>query len=270
MDTQIFENMLNKYYRGDANAEAMWDMRAKSFGKGHKIGGMNHAKEVTEVLLEKGLLKEQEILDVGGGTGRYAIPFAVYAKEVTMADISSQMLEAAKRNAQQAGRDNLSYVKLNWDHADLRELGWEKRFDLVFASMSEAYRSKEGLEKMCVASRGWCQINQMTEMKDSVSEKLFADLELARNSDVHNNREITQAIFNLLWLMGYDPEITYLKDSSQQTLSLDEAVSDYSFRFGKAAAEKGIQLRELLGKYSDGETISVENRTTLSMIRWKI
>jgi 16S rRNA G966 N2-methylase RsmD len=261
--------MLKKHQQSSENAEAAWDMRAKSFGKALKKGGMDNSKEIVQALLNKGLLKEQEVLDVGGGTGRYAIPFAAHAKEVIMVDISTQMLEIARRNAENEGHSNLKYIKLSWEDADLKELGWEKRFDLVFSSMSPAYRSKEGIEKMTLASKGWCQINQLIEMTDDITQKLSQDLMVEKRYDPHNDRDAVQGIYNLLWVHGFEPEITYLKEVSQQVLSIEDAVQQYSRRFGKMAELKGADLKRLLKDYAGGDTISIDSRTTLAKILWK-
>ena len=270
MDTQLFEEMLKKNQQSNQNAEAVWDMKAKSFGEAHKKGGMDNSKEVTQVLLDQGLIKEQEILDVGGGTGRYAIPFAAHAKEVTMVDISTKMLEIAKSNAESEGHDNLKYIKLSWDDADLKALGWEKRFDLVFSSMSPAYRSREGIEKMSLASRGWCQINQLIEMTDNITQRLAQDLAVEKRYDPHNDRDAVQGIYNLLWLQGFEPEVTYLREASQQVLSIEEAVQRYTPRFGKAAGEKGTDIKRLIKDYADSDTIVIDSHTTLAKILWNV
>jgi len=269
MDTQHYEAMLKKHPGGGKSAEASWDSRAKTFGMQQKLHGMDNSGEVTSFLLKKGLLEGADVLDVGGGTGRYAIPFAAHAREVTVTDISAQMLECTKENAEAAGRSNLRYEKLNWEEAELRALGWEKRFGLVFASMCPAVRSKAGIDKMSAASGGWCHINQLIEMTDNISRKLAQELEVEKQYDPHNDRDALQGTFNLLWLKGYEPEIAYLREAGQQLLTVDEALSRYSRRFGAAAELKGADLKRLLEGYSQGGRVAVDNGTTLAMLLWK-
>lgn len=270
MDTQIYENMLTRPHRGNHDVEASWDARAKGFYEAQKKSKTGSSGKVVQQLLGKGLLENKEILDIGGGTGRYAVPFAGRAKEVTMIDISAEMLAFAKNNAEAAGHSNLNYLKMSWEDADLVSLGWEKRFDLVFASMCAAVRSKEGIEKMSAASKGWCQINQFIEMADNVSKELMNELAINPSYDPHNDRDAVQGIFNLLWLQGFEPEISHLKDTEQRVLSVDEAAVQYSRRFGKAAVEKKVDLKQLLAKYAGDEGIEVERRTTLSLILWEV
>lgn len=269
MDTQFYEMLLNKHEIGKQDAEASWDARAKEFREKQKSIKIDQTEKVTELLLKKGLIKGLDVLDIGGGTGRYAIPFAAHANEVTISDISGKMLAYAKESAENAKQDNLQYIKLSWQDADLKLLNWEKRFDLVFASMCPAIKSKAGIDKMSAASRGWCQINQLIEMTDNIAKRLSHELEISDRYDPHNDRDAVQGFFNLLWMQGFEPELTYLKDTAQQVLGVDEALSIYSHRFGDAAAKKGVDLKKLLGNYASDDGITVNNITTLAMILWR-
>ena len=269
MDTYIFEELLKRFQKDNNNPEEFWDMRAESFENSHKSDKIENSEEITRRLFYRGLLKNKYVLDIGGGTGRYAIPFAEYAKKITVADVSLKMLEYARKNAESNGLNNLEYIQINWNDVDLLELGWKKKYDLVFSSMCEGTRSKEGLLKMSAASKGWCQVNQLIEMQDSLSQKLIKDLSMEIIHDVHNNREIPQALFNILWLEGYSPEIGYIKDFEQQYFTVDNAFKKYSPHFNKICQKKNIDLKNLLEQYADKNRIHVERHTTLSVILWK-
>lgn len=269
MDMTHYEQMLKNPSAEGRDAEAKWDARADEFYDSQREKESELTDRVTEFLLTKGLLGGLDVLDVGGGAGRYAVPFAAYAKKVVMTDISGRMLERAKENAERAGRSNLEYVKLDWAAADPAASGWGGRFDLVFASMCPAVGSREGIDKMSFVSGGRCVINRMIESKDTVAEILREELAIRPSYDPHNDRDSVQGIFNILWLQGYEPEIAYLKERVEARLSVEEAASRYARKFGEAAAEKGLSLRDLLSGCAEGGEIVVENRTTLAMIFWK-
>jgi SAM-dependent methyltransferase len=269
MNAQYYESLFKKHPHRH-NDEDMWNSRAERFYESQKKNGTKSSDKVIRKMLDKGLLENEEILDIGGGTGRYAVPFAGYAKEVTIIDISGKMLQFAKEYAKSDKRNNLKYIKMGWEEADLNLLGWEKRFDLVFASMCGAVKSIDGIRKMSNASRKWCQINQLIEMTDSVAERLMCDLEIEPSYDPHNDRDAVQGIFNLLWLEGYEPEVTYIKHSDKELLSIDQAMQKYNNRFGKAASDKNLNLEQIFREYAQGNSIETQNRTTLSMISWKV
>jgi SAM-dependent methyltransferase len=270
MSEQFYETMLRKHHTNMHNTEHLWDLKAKDFNKAQKKHGMAGALKVTQFLLSKGMLANSEVLDVGGGTGRHAIAFAEYAREVTVTDISAQMLELAQSNAKEMGRRNIQYIKTDWEKTDLKSFEWEKRFDFVFASMCPAVRSRDGIDKMTAASKGWCQINQLIEMTDNITQNLIEDLKVEMTYDPHNDRSAVRGIFNLLWLQGFEPEINYIREYKKQVLSVDEALMRYSQRFEKAAAEKHLDIKRLLLGYADDDQLIVESRATLAMILWKV
>jgi SAM-dependent methyltransferase len=53
------------------------------------------------------------ILDFGCGVGRLVLPFARIATEVVGVDIAPEMLSEAQRNAEEAGLDNTSFVRVD-------------------------------------------------------------------------------------------------------------------------------------------------------------
>ncbi len=268
MDEGFYESLLKKHDVGKLDPQARWDAHAAGFKERLKASPNDHAQKTTMRLLGKDVL-QGKVLDIGGGTGRYAIPFAAHVGSVTVADISPEMLKVTEENAETAGRANVKCVHLNWETANLQALDWEHRFDLTFASMCPAVMSKAGIDKMTAASRGWCQINQLIEMTDDLSQLLTKELAMEKTYDPHNDRDAVQGIFNFLWIQGYEPEITYLKDSRIRALPADETIASYTRRFGKAAADKNTDLLRLLANHIKGDKIIVTSKTTLALILWK-
>ncbi|MDO4793464.1 MAG: class I SAM-dependent methyltransferase, partial [Filifactor alocis] len=160
MEKIYYENLLRKNSRGSEESEKMWDQRAVRFYEAQKNDRSTFTQEVVNVLRKRGILEKAEILDIGGGSGRYALPLAKEGRHVVLTDISGNMLKLARENAEQNGVENISFEKLVWETASLSDLKWEKKFDLAFASMCPAIRTPEGLYKMAEASKGYCVINQ--------------------------------------------------------------------------------------------------------------
>lgn len=261
---------MNRDCENHVDAEARWDAKAEHYNASQNWQGIDDAKRVAEMLHEtKGLLAG-EILDVGGGTGLYAIPFAAYAKSVTVADLSAKMLAYAKENAENKGLYNLEYVKLDWDKADLKRLGWEHRFDLVFASMCPAVNSSEGLAKMTAASKKWCCVSRYIQMENSVSERLKKALNLPTHKDSHSNRHIVQNFFNDLWEKGFDPEIRYFEETTENVYSLDEAVQYYGERYYEAAKERNLNLRQILAEMAEDGRLQETRYKKLALILWQV
>lgn len=256
-----------------SEAERKWDEKADLFNEYQKNSDSPISKMIVDYLESMGLLKDTEILDIGGGSGRYALPFAKRAKRVTMTDISSKMLAHARNNAVEESLTNLSYEKLDWEQADLLSLGWERSFDLVFASMCPALRTEEGLEKMIAASKGHCFINQFIRDYDSVGAFFEKRLEIKREFDPHNDRENAARFFNFLWEKGFDPQIRYAVDEFEKQMSKEEVLAIVSRDYGERANEKGVRVETLLSEYQQGsssEVVTVTGKTVSMMILWQV
>lgn len=74
--------------------------------------GEHHVKHVIEICRSKldTQFSPHRIVDFGCGTGRLLIPFAKVGKEVVGIDISTSMLEEAKKNCQEQGLVNVSFL----------------------------------------------------------------------------------------------------------------------------------------------------------------
>lgn len=270
VDKAFYEQMLLENYRGASGAEESWDARAKHFNMSQRKDRSGLTEKVTEILQQRGILTGASVIDIGGGSGRYAIPFAALAGHVTVTDISANMLELAKGNAVSQGLDNLSYIKTEWESADISALGWSGKFDLAFASMCPAVRSPAGFRKMSEVSRGFCLMNQFISGTDTLADYFKQSLDVKPSYDAHNDRDTVQAVFNLLWLEGYEPEITYLRQEDETVYTVDEAFERYAGRYESMALSKGRDLKELIAAHATQGIIRVSSKTTLAMILWKV
>ena len=270
MDKTFYQNMLKREPVPPEVAEAHWDARAAHFSATQSLDRTGLTDLVVAFLNEKNLLKGAAVLDIGGGSGRYAIPFAKEATHVTMTDISENMLKHARENAEAKGLHNLDYVKLDWERQSLKALNWEEHYDLVFASMCPAVRSEAGLDNMIHASKGYCMINQFISDEDSVEGHLEQTFGLARRHNPHRDRRAVQAYFNLLWLEGYEPEIQYIHTQETYTLSIVEAVERYGGRYESIIKEKGVNFSEWMESYASNDVIEVVRKSTLAMILWRV
>lgn len=90
-----------------------------------------------------------------------------------------------------------------------------------------------------------------------------------QSADSHNGGDIAWAVFNRQWLNGFLPRMTFLERNEDRTLSLDEACNRYRMGLGKAASERGADLRSLLRTQERDDCIHVSGRTILALVSWK-
>ena len=269
MERQDYEAQLARPGAGGGQAETFWDGKAAAFNAAQQAETSPFVGRVTEFLQGQGLLSGASVLDVGGGSGRYALAFAKQAAAVTVTDISAQMLAFAKANAEQAGLQNLTCRKLDWAQADLAAEGLVGQFDLTFAAMCPALYVPAGLRNLCAASRGHSTVAQFIADTDTASDALQKQLGLPRGWDPHNDRAMVQTLFNLLWLDGKEPQLTYLHERANEVLTLPQAVQRYGHWYGEAARQQGHSLQQLLQAIATGDTVQADTHTTLALLWWR-
>jgi len=93
----------------------------------------NTIEEVEFIIKELKLPAGSHILDVGCGTGRHSIELARRGYKMTGVDISTGMLNEARRGAARAG------VKIDLIHADAVEFISEKEFDAAICICEGAF-----------------------------------------------------------------------------------------------------------------------------------
>ena len=146
-----------------------WDKLALDFPRYN-----NHNDKFQQNLIK--ILKNRQILtsnsivlDIGCGTGIYTIPIAKEVKKVLAIDISNNMLEFLKKDA--------SFYNVN-DVIDTKVLDWkkfesDKKYDIVFASLSAAFKDNEDFEKILKYSNSFICFLDFVNTQGSNFEKLL-------------------------------------------------------------------------------------------------
>jgi SAM-dependent methyltransferase len=92
-------------------------------------------------------------LDVGAGTGAFALYAADQGADVTATDVSEGMLAQLSANDP---KRRVTVVRANWHDVDPQARGWVGGFDLVLAQMMPGIRTPEDFRRMEACCRGWC------------------------------------------------------------------------------------------------------------------
>ena len=149
-----------------------WNMKAKKYPRPFSAGQQAETKRVISMLKAKGVsFADADVLDVGCGTGAYALPLAAEARRVMCLDISENMLSVLKEEADANGIRNVE-TRLTPFSGFAHDPGG---FDVVLASMTPAVRTGEDVARMEVLSRGWCvYIGWAGRREDPLSDELMS------------------------------------------------------------------------------------------------
>ena len=108
-----------------AHERDMQALRGNGHGQG-RPGGFGYANRPLDPYrtddaaldgLFAALDSDTEVLDVGGGAGRFALPLATRAKRVTVVERSEDSLELLKCRAAEADITNISIINESWEDA---------------------------------------------------------------------------------------------------------------------------------------------------------
>ena len=259
-----------------SDQEIRWDERAHRFNEIQLKEKSVIPKAITQYICKK-YRDIDSVLDIGGGSGRYALIFGELVQHVLVTDISQNMINYAEDNAKLKNLSNLNFAKVEWNNEeDMKKI--KGKYDLVFASMCPAIRSIEGINNMMGFSNKYCAINQFILSKDSLREYVDNLLKeyymkigkiVKKKKDPHNDREAVQNIFNELWSRGYSPEIQFFSDENDIEMTVEEAKEKY-INYKEISSDESDIWKYGIEKFSENGVCKISKNNTTALITWKL
>jgi len=265
-----------------------WNKSSATFGI--KRGGEKGPKRtdnVFELIKDAGFNPEgAKVLDIGCGPGRFSIPLAKEGADVTAVDIASGMLDRLRQDARE---ENLSIDvrELSWWSADIDELGFRNKFDLVLASMTPAINGVESFERMIACSRGLCyysnfvsrgrdpaheEIRKLLE-KDNVNED--EDRSRHRHSHNHSHGPGNGLFFPFMYLYlgGYSPDVRIVNFGHRMEMK-PEDVAERAIEMMSRDRILDDGTKDLIRNYylnaSEDGVYKPKSATYTGMMVWKV
>jgi len=162
--------------------------------------------------------KTLNILDAGGGTGKWALYFTQYGHKVTLIDVAHPMLKVARKMV----KNNTLEDMITVHHGSILDLPYEdKRFDFVFSdrnpishcgckeeshqSIREIYRvMKEGASILgCVLNKHRKVAQLATELKFDQALNLMRSGDMQRGNDAYTHYYTATELLSVLKQTGF-------------------------------------------------------------------
>ena len=167
--------------------------------------------------------RDSTLLDVGGGAGRFAVALAFRCAAATVVDPSESMLDQLREAASEAGRDNVSAVFAEWQDADVESA------DVVLCShvVYGVADIEPFLAKLNAHANKRVILLSFVLSPQSWIAPLWEPVYGERRIDLPGLPELV----NVLWEMGFYPNVRMLTPSPPQTFeSVDAAIENLSGR----------------------------------------
>jgi SAM-dependent methyltransferase len=226
-----------------------------------------HAAEVVDLLFRQGLLTpESSVLDIGSGSGTYALAFAARGCEVTAMDMDPNALRILRAHAEQLHLDNVQCVEQMWE-----DILPEKHYSFVFTSMCPAICDYDELLRMQALSEHACGIVAVTRGSFDRHRKRLMEL-----LDVHPTGGMTtEALwyYEALYLSGKQPNVQSYSAHYEYEIPIEEACrrNEIYFEIFDIPAEASRpSLRDYFASQAKDGMVPDETQLNTALISWRV
>ena len=246
------------------NEKIFWNARARGYPLPFERSTLAKTRRILGLLKKMGAdFRCRDILDIGCGTGAYALPLAAKAGRVTGVDSSPAMLRVfrAERNAR--GLANADCFLSAW--GKLPAAAVRNRFDIALASMTMAIKNKADLLKMEASARercvyiGWAGIR-----RNSLLEKIYAGHGLKYRAP-----RGAAPVLKALKELGRRPRVVLIKDSWTKSATPSETLRDIALNMKvNGAALRRDWVTRLLRAGTRGGKVRQLTTVRKALITW--
>lgn len=249
-----------------------WNKRSGNYSKNiDKDNRKKRTNEILEFLEESGFNPEgSRVLDIGCGPGTLSLPLSKLGAEVTALDISSGML---KRLADTVKEESLpiDVIECSWWTADVDELGFRNRYDLVIASMTPAIKDIENFDKMMECSKNLCYYSNFLRRGEDRAYRDIRSSILGENS--MNNMNGMTFPFLYLYLSGYRPLVRINHSEWKDEMNWKEAAEQAIEFLGREKDFDKETKEKIMDYYQNASPDGIyrsESDVYTGMMAWEI
>lgn len=250
-----------------------WNKMAADFARRTSAKEDQDKRRKTLVWLEEigALTRESKVLDIGAGPGNWSLILAQAGGQVTALEPADGMADILASRMKAEGVDNIVIDRRTWQEIDLAQEKWTEKFDLVFASMTPGIDGPKSLAKLMAASKDFCYLSAFSGRH---WQHWYGDLWkiiFNENLDAHGNDIINP--FNLVYAMGYRPEMKFDFWERKTNWPRQKAIDDFSTHL-EQYTELTEEIKSAVAEYVDchcqNDTFSQVRKGCRGMMVWNI
>ena len=254
------------------NTRENWDQIARDYQDVFRIGLNGYNVSLLRFWQEEGMLfPGARVIDIGCGVGKYGTCLAELGYDVTLTDISGEMLRHAKENMAKYNTPWTTY-RCDFNEATGTEPVFTGGFDLAISTMSPAIHDVETVKRMSAMTRGWCFLARFYDWEQPWRDQLMRDLGLEPRRFFNDLRADCASMIRAVSEAGFVPLVKYV-DYNWTDLRTPEQMADYMRRNYFSEDENRDELQQeilhLAENHADDGTVTDNVNTKVAWIYWK-
>lgn len=242
---------------------SIWDKKAKKYNR-FSNDKDSFQSQILEKIAQRGIsFKDKTVLDIGCGTGVYTLHIAKDALHVEALDFSQEMLDILKIDAQNEGLvEKFTFTCSTWG-----DFKTDKRFDIIFSSMSPALQNSDDFAKMNTKAKEYCVYlgwggKRKSTLLDPIFQAHGQKLKVPSGSEVIRKWLDKQSI-------KYISE--YIEESRLHVKPYDEALESvlWHFEINDVVPNKALVQSVLQPMQDENGNVSFQTDIGVELISWK-
>lgn len=241
-----------------------WDSRAGNYPVPSDPSTAAKARRVLRLLARMGAdFRGGRVLDIGCGTGVYALLLAPEARRVDGVDSSAAMLRVFRRERRRAGIRNASCLLSAWSALPRRRVAG--RYDAALACMTAAVKTERDLLKMEAAAPLRACVAWAGVRSNPLMERIYR---------LHGLRyrapEGAARLLKLLKALGRRPRVRYISESWTKRAPAREALREMEASMLVNGARFDAEgAKRLLPPFTRGGEVRQRTSARKALIVWR-
>ena len=232
----------------------------------------NRVERVLHILSEQNLIdKDSVVLDMGCGTGVFALPLAKMVKRVDALDISAPITEALREKLERGKVSNVRIIQADWRDFARKSPGG--RYHLVISSLNSSMYNGQAILEMTRLSKGGCLFSSPCGRAENHMLRYLDALILEPKPKPEIDCRDIIYPFNILYYLGYKPRLEYLDCAWSIRESPPEAVARLIMRyeeFTAVTAEMKGRIGDFVYEHQTGGVFEEDILCHFGFLTWHV